>query len=118
MTGKDLLEKRLTLAFPQKEMADRMKVPLATYTRLEQNKDKKMPPRYEPAIELIESQRRVEFSEEELELMSAALRHSYEERIKTRNKTKAKSSKKIAVSTVVGKAATAPKKKSAAAKKI
>ncbi len=88
MTGKELLEKRLTLALPQKEMADRMKVPLATYTRHEQNKDKDMPPRYEPAIELIESQRLKEFSKEELKSQSDALRHSYEERIKNRNKNK------------------------------
>lgn len=119
MTGKDLLEKRLTLALPQKEMADRMKVPLATYTRLEQNKDKDMPPRYEPAIELIESQRLKEFSKEELKSQSDALRHSYEGRIKNRNKTKnAKSSQEKAIAEFVSPTAAAPRKKRAASKKL
>ena len=114
MTGKELLEKRITLALPQKEMADRMKVSLATYTRMEQNKDKNMPARYEPAVELIESQRLKEFSKEELEDRSTEIRYSYEKRIKTRNKSKKAKSVKNAAAAVKGKTAT--KKKSVAAR--
>lgn len=89
MTGQSLLEKRLALALPQTEMADRMKVPIATYTRLEQNKDKEIPPRYEPAVELIEIQRCKELSKDDLKKLSAALRHSYETRIESREKNRA-----------------------------
>lgn len=105
MNGEQLLEKRLTLALTQKEMTERMKIPLSTYTRLEQNKDLDIPSRYEPGIELIEIQRRKELTREELEKQSKALRYSYEKRIETKEKRKKKNS------------TTAPKRKKAAAKK-
>lgn len=119
MTGKELLEKRLTLALPQKEMADRMKISLATYTRLEQNKNKDMPRRYEPAVELIENHRLKEFSKEDLKSQSDALRFSYETRIENRTKTKnLKNDNKKDVVDVAGKTAIVSRKKSAAGRKV
>lgn len=77
MTGEELTEKRLELAFSQEEMAMSVGVPIQTYRRWEQAKKKSVPDRALHKITNAEIERRKEFLDEDLAQMSDEVRRKY-----------------------------------------